>query len=184
MPKPRWFGAKPTAAPAIITNPDQAWKALSLVVDWIKHAETKAAATLASSGVTATILYNLVKEEKKFSCISLVCASACTLFTALAALCAGLALRPRLRSEEEPTSPLYYHHIARKYERRSGSDLYIEQLKALTADADLLVSEIASQIWANAHVARDKYRWGNYGLTSLLLALPTLAATAVAIHFT
>ncbi|MEU2617562.1 Pycsar system effector family protein [Streptomyces sp. NPDC007157] len=152
------------------------------MVDWIKHAESKAAATLASSGVVAAILYNLLKDEKKLNLPSLICTVACAFFAATAALCAGMALRPRLRSREEPKSALYYHHIARKHVRKQGSDTYVEQLKALTADSDLLVAEIAAQIWANAHVARDKYRWGNYGLTSLLLALPALTATAAALY--
>ncbi|WP_405766602.1 DUF5706 domain-containing protein [Streptomyces sp. NBC_00080] len=166
----------------MITNPDQAWKALSLVVDWIKHAETKAASTIAASGVVATILYNLIKDEKKLGCLDSACVITCAFFAAVAATCAGIALRPRLRSQEEPTSSLYYHHIARKHVRQLGSAPYVEQLKALTADSELLVAEIAAQIWANAHVARDKYRWGNYGLMSLLLALPALAATAVVLY--
>jgi len=33
-------------------DPDQAWKALNLVNDWIKHAETKLIAILAASGRT------------------------------------------------------------------------------------------------------------------------------------
>lgn len=38
---------KATPEPAIDPEPDHAWKALSLVNDWIKHAEGKAGITLA-----------------------------------------------------------------------------------------------------------------------------------------
>ncbi|MGW2614683.1 Pycsar system effector family protein [Streptomyces sp. NPDC001500] len=183
MPRIRKVRKQAATAPPLVTNPDQAWKALSLVVDWIRHAEAKAAATLASSGVVATILYNLVKEQSNPPFSVAFTAVACGSLVSVAATCAGIALRPRLRSKEEPTSTLYYHHIARKYTRGQGSGLYIESLKSLTADSDQLVAEIASQVWANAHVARDKYRWGNYGLMSLLLAIPSLVATVLALHF-
>ena len=45
-------------------DPDVAWRALSLVVDWIKHSEAKAGATLAATGVTAGVLYNITKDLK------------------------------------------------------------------------------------------------------------------------
>lgn len=40
-------------------DPDQAWKALSLVNDWVRHAETKVIATLAAAGVSGGLLYKL-----------------------------------------------------------------------------------------------------------------------------
>jgi hypothetical protein len=179
---PRARISQQTSTPPPTANPDQAWKALSLVVDWIKHADAKAAATLASSGVVATVLYNLVKGEKNPPHALIAFSTACGLFVSAAALCAGWALRPRLRSREAPTSPLYYHHIARRYTRSIGGAPYVDLLNSLAKNNDDLTREIAWQVWANAHVAREKYRWGNYGLLSLLFALPSLAATAITIY--
>ncbi|MFG2572306.1 Pycsar system effector family protein [Streptomyces sp. NPDC048481] len=44
-------------------QPEHAWKALSLVNDWVKHAETKSVATLAASGVAGGVAYNLLKDQ-------------------------------------------------------------------------------------------------------------------------
>ena len=48
-------------ADRIEPQPDQAWKALGLVNEWVRHAETKVAATLAATGVTAGALLNGVR---------------------------------------------------------------------------------------------------------------------------
>lgn len=164
-------------------QPDQAWKALGLVVDWIKHAEAKAGAMLAATGVSGGVLYNLVKSQGNPSLALNIAAGAAGTLLFLAGACAGLALRPRLRSREEPTSILYYHHIARKHARPDGSGAYAQAVLELTANGESLVNEVAAQIWANAHVATDKYRWINWGMAAFLLALPCLAATAVIITF-
>jgi hypothetical protein len=52
-----------------------------------------------------------------------------------------------------------------------------------TANGKDLVSEVAAQVWANAHVASDTYRWINRGMAAFLTALPFLAATSVIIAF-
>ena len=86
--------------PPIVTEngpePDQAWKALSLVNDWIKHADAKVGATLAVSGVVAIMLYNLVKSQHEpgfwLSIFTVLCAVA----VAAAGGSAALALMPRV----------------------------------------------------------------------------------------
>jgi len=40
-------------------DPEQAWKALSLVNEWVRHAEGKIIAALAAAGVSGGLLYNL-----------------------------------------------------------------------------------------------------------------------------
>ncbi|MBQ1096641.1 hypothetical protein KBY55_11190 [Streptomyces sp. b94] len=156
-------------------NPDHAWKALGLVVDWIKHAETKAGATLAATGVTGGVLYNLVKDVGTPSTWLIASASLCGLAVLAAGLCAGLVLWPRLKMREDPTSLLYFHHIARGH---SASDTYAMSLAALTKDMEALVTEIASQSWANSKVAHDKYMWGGRAIRLLLIALALLSVTA------
>ncbi len=50
--------AEPDATP---TPPDvdQAWKALSLVNDWVKHADAKRGVVLTAAGVSGGVLFNL-----------------------------------------------------------------------------------------------------------------------------
>jgi hypothetical protein len=169
------------AVEAVAGNPDQAWKMLSLVNDWIKHAETKAAGTIAASGISAGVLYNLLKDLTDPGKWIEVPAAICGVLVSIAGLAAAWALRPRLWSREEPTSNLYFDHIARRHGRREGGAAYGETVRALSAADAKLVGEIAGQIWANARVARAKYRWANIGLSAVLLALVALAATALAV---
>ncbi|MFE9055448.1 Pycsar system effector family protein [Streptomyces mutabilis] len=161
--------------PEQVPNADHAWKALGLVVDWIKHAETKAGVTLAATGVTGGVLYNLLREVSTPSAWLILCSVVCALGLVVAGLCAGLALWPRLRMKEEPTSLLYFHHIARGHAK---SDTYAASLISLTVDMNALVDEIARQGWANSKVAHEKYLWGGWAIRSLLLSLIALAVTA------
>jgi hypothetical protein len=156
-------------------NPDHAWKALGLVIDWIKHAETKAGATLAATGVAGGALYSLIKDANAPSNWLITSAILCALAVLGAGLCAGMVLWPRLKMKEDPTSLLYFHHIARAH---TASDTYATSLVALTKNMEALVTEIASQSWANSRVAHDKYRWGGRAIRLLLCALIILAVTA------
>lgn len=156
-------------------NPDHAWKALGLVVDWIKHAEAKAGATLAATGVTAGVLYNLIKDVHAPSDWLIASAVLCVLAVLGAGVCATMVLWPRLKMKEDPTSLLYFHHIARGH---AAGGTYATSLIALTRDMEALVTEIASQSWANSRVAHDKYMWGGWAMRLLLCALVILAVTA------
>jgi hypothetical protein len=80
---------------ASICEPDQAWKALSLVNDWIKHAETKSATILAGSGVTGGVLYNLVKDQAKPGWWLTILGGLCGVAVILAGASSLLALIPR-----------------------------------------------------------------------------------------
>ncbi|WP_336116253.1 Pycsar system effector family protein [Streptomyces sp. PTD9-10] len=156
-------------------NADHAWKALGLVIDWIKHAETKAGATLAAAGVTGGVLYNLVKGVAHPSTGLILSSMLCALSVVGAGLCASLVLWPRLKMKEEPTSLLYFHHIARGH---AAGDTYASSLIELTQNVEALVTEIARQGWANAKVAHNKYMWAGRAIRFLLTALAALSLTA------
>lgn len=121
-----------------LPNPDHAWKALGLVIDWIKHAETEAGATLAATAVTGGVLCNLAKDADTPSTWLIASAVLSTLTVLAGGLCAGLVLWPRLRMKEDPTSLLYFHHIARRH--RVG-DMCAMSLVAVTKDMEALVTE-------------------------------------------
>lgn len=149
-------------------NPDHAWKTLTLVIDWIKQAETKAAATLAAAGVVGGVLYNLIKDESDPSW-PLALASVLTgLGVIVAGICAGATFWPRLRHREEPGSPLFFHHIARKHAAPTD---YIAELSFLTGQAETLVKEIAEQVFWNSKVAHRKYQCASLAIKALLVGL-------------
>lgn len=163
---------------ALVADPAEIWRILGIVNDWIKHAETKAAGTLAASFVSAGVLYNLVKDLTDTSRLLDIVAVLCAVCIAGGAVSASWALRPRLRAKEEPTSGLYFHHIARRHPKPSKGARYLAELHGLTNDREALVVDISSQVWANAHVATDKFRAGNIALTLLLAGILLLGLTA------
>ena len=179
-----------------VPDPDQAWKALNLVNDWIRHAETKTGATLAAAGVTGGVFYNLVKDQHHPSCRLSVVAVLCCVAIVSAALCATLALVPRLSlkwpfgkggvaappdgetNTEDLSSLLFFAHIARDY-KPDDAPTYAQVLKTLSSDRHQLTEQIGRQVHQNAHVARRKYRWSTAAIYALSADLLLLAATAV-----
>lgn len=169
-----------TSNDQITPDPDQAWKALSLVNDWIRHAESKVGVVLALGSIAAGILYNMVKNQSDAGMILSVVAVICAVCIAGIAGCAAIALIPRKkpqRSAEEVTNPLFFGDIASKY---YGDGLSYEAvLHALTGNATELTKHIAHQIHANAIVAHAKFTWTNRAIYALFGALATLAVVAV-----
>ena len=158
---------------------EDAWRILDTVRDWTKHAETKAATTLAASGVLVGVLYSLVTGGGSDAPGFVVAAAVTAVCAVAAGLTAGLVLWPRQRIADPtlPTSLLFYDHIGRAY-ATSHAD-YRDRLHALLRDEEALVSAVAEQIWANALVARRKYRWVGRSVGLLLVALTALAVAAV-----
>jgi hypothetical protein len=156
-------------------NPEFAWKALLLVVDWIKQAEIKAGGSLAAAGVLGGLLYNLVKSQSQPGVWLAGLAVVATGLICLTAVFGALVFWPRLRHRDEPKSPLFFHHIARKH---SGPTSYVQELSLLTGRAEDLVAEIAEQVYWNSMVAHRKYTWASWAIRALLLALISMAVLA------
>jgi hypothetical protein len=162
-------------------DPDQSWRILGLVTEWIKHAEAKAAGTLAAASVSGGILYSLVENQASAGFFLSVSAVICCALIIAGGLSAAWALRPRLWSREAPKSSLYFNHIAKAHPKKAGSAAYLDALRLVTASHEALVAEIADQIWANAQVAKTKYAWASVGLAFILLAIVALGATTLAV---
>lgn len=164
-------------------DPDQAWKALSLVNDWVKHAEVKLGVVLATTGVSGGVLFNLVKNQEHAS-QALDAASVISGTSVLAAgVCAMIGLYPRVtlqrRTSDGGDNPLYFEDIARLHKDDAPS--YGVSLHMLIANPNDLVQHLGQQIHANATVAQRKYRWANRAIRALLLGLLALGAVATII---
>lgn len=165
-------------------DPDQAWKALSLVNDWIKHADTKVAATLAATAATAIALFNLANNEAKPNDVFIVAASGCGAILFWTVCCALAALTPRRRATKDATPKVYdnllfYNHIANAYP--SGKKAaYVDAFSRLTMDDAVLTKHIAEQVHANAAVADQKFGWVDKAIGSLALAVGFFALAAIA----
>jgi peptidoglycan/LPS O-acetylase OafA/YrhL len=173
------MSTSPDEAPDDVFNgdPDHAWKALGLVMDWIKHAETKAGATLAAAGVSGGVLYNLVKDQTSPGWWLSIAAVLCGVFVLAAGGCAALAFLPRLGGRaEEPNSLIYFKHIAHRHPTKPHT--YFDDLHRLTASAEQLVREVAEQVWANSQVANRKYTWASRAVVCLVIAVAALAWVA------
>ena len=208
--KRRWFGrqskhqSEPTESqpqsPERLPDPDQAWKALSLVNDWIRHAEAKATATLAAAGVTGGVLYNLVHSQTHLSLALDIVATINVVTIIASAGSAVMALVPRLTVRkakpvrantravsqaptsgapipEDPVNLLFFRDIARRY--RGDAPTYTQVLSTLTSDPTKLTEYIGHQVHANSDVAHRKYGWANRAAVNLAADLIMLGITAI-----
>jgi hypothetical protein len=168
----------------VLPQPEQAWKALSLVNDWVKHAEGKLGVVLTATAASGGILFNLVKGRgdsggMAFDVAAVVCATS----VFVAGMCAMIGLYPRVRLRrkiaDDGINPLFFHDVARAY--RGDAPSYAAVLHTLTANPDDLVRHLSQQIHANATVAQRKYRWANRAIRALLFDLLAIAALATII---
>jgi hypothetical protein len=188
--------------PERLPDPDQAWKALSLVNDWIRHAEAKATATLAAAGVTGGVLYNLIHAQTRPSLALDIIATINTVAIIASGGSAVMALVPRLTVRkskpgtaktrtasqtptsavpppEDPVNLLFFRDIARRY--RGDAPTYTQVLSTLTSDPAKLTEYIGQQVHANSDVAHRKYGWANRAAISLAGDLIMLGITAILI---
>lgn len=169
--------------PSVQPELEQAWKALSLATDWLRHAETKLGIILGFTGVSAGVLFNLVKEQVNGSCVFNSAAAVCCVAVVISAIFAMFGLLPvvrlgrKRREEETVINPLYFHDIAHAHAKASS---YAAVLGPLTTAPDTLVRHIGQQVHANASVASRKYRLASWAMWALFVDLLALgSATAI-----
>lgn len=175
-PAPRLDRAAPPAPEPPVT--DDAWRALTLQIDMVRHAETKAAAALASSGVLGGLLYTLVSQAKNPGTVFVVVATAAATAIVTAAAAAGVALRPRLFLRQAKSNLLFYGSIVRRFGH--DADAFGTDFAALLADRRAMLAAVSAQILGNANVATRKYRAVDVSILALLTSLALLAGTALA----
>lgn len=182
LAEPQQATLPPQPPSPVDANPDHAWKALSLVNEWIRHADAKAAVTLAFTGVLATMLFNLVKDfESRTVGSDLVVVTACALLVITGGLCAW-TLTPRVRDKGTSSlvvNRLFYASISKNF--RGDRHRYIDVLHTLTADPDELARDIAHQVHANAEIATTKSTWATWAIRSAVAAGAAVALLAILI---
>ena len=149
------------------------WKVLEHTNDWLRFADTKAAGALAGSGVLGGLAANALLDDSP----ELSCAARFFVVSGLVALLGATVLAlyvvvPRLKVGE-PTSLIYYEHVARKYKK--DPDTHHADLMKLLGDTNETGRQLANQIWANATVARQKYLYSSWSLLTLAIAVLLLA---------
>lgn len=164
----------PLEPPPVQLDPARPWEVLSLVNEWVRHAEAKAGAILAAGGVVAGVLYSLLDKQTKPPWTLTLPAAICGIMTLSTAVMSAVALRPRLWAREAPTSLLYFDHIARRFDSPGA---YGQALRGLVTSAEDELQQVAQQVWVNAVIARQKYQWAGRALVSLIGALAALGWT-------
>ncbi|MFF1831176.1 Pycsar system effector family protein [Paenarthrobacter sp. NPDC058040] len=170
---------------AVPPQPDHAWKALSIVNEWVRYADTKTGVTLAFIGVTSTVLFNLVKDEQQWTCRLVVAVVACVAALLLSVVFAYLALFPRVESrsgnsedpDEESVNLLFFGSVSKHYSKRQPT--YREVLSTLTSDPKKLTRQISSQIHENSHIATVKFKYVNRAIMAELVAVGVVIVVAV-----
>ncbi|APZ33945.1 hypothetical protein BOH66_06485 [Microbacterium aurum] len=171
-----------TLSEGTAANPDHAWKALSLVNEWIRHADAKAGVSLAFTGVLATMLFNLVRDFKsRTPAFDFVVILACALIVITGALCAW-TLTPRWKDTDrskDAINRLFYGSISKNF--KGDRPRYVDVLHTLTANPNELTRDLADQVHANAKIASSKMRWSKWAIRSAVTAGATVALLAILI---
>lgn len=156
---------------------EQAWKILSLVTEWLRHAEAKLGVILGFVGVSAGVLFNLVGKYEDGHWLFITAAAVSGVAALVAGLAALLGLLPivRLKREArkaEPTiNPLYFEDISSEI---SDGASYLTAFSELVVNSDDLVRHIGTQVFANARVASRKYRYAQIAMWGLCVDLVAL----------
>ncbi|WP_137145201.1 Pycsar system effector family protein [Mycolicibacterium sp. CR10] len=173
-------------ADAANPDPDQAWKALTLVNEWLRFAEAKAGAVIAAAGVSGGVVYNLVKSVDHppwpISAMTILC----VVFIVGAGVCAAMVFVPRRKNPGQPedfSNLLFYSHITKQY--ANDEPTYADVLGSLTSNRAELTRHIANQVHANSGVAHCKFNWATWGIFAIIGALSSLGILAALVgwHF-
>lgn len=139
---------------------DEAWQIFAQINDWIRFADAKAAALLATGGVLGGLLVSATPHTMSTTPAGIARIATFTLAVAAVAfsvLMSLLALQPRLGRRENATSLIYFDHIARRF--RDDAQGFVEALiGGRTAATHEYDRDLGHQIWANSRVARRKFR--------------------------
>lgn len=168
-------------------DPDHAWKALSLVNEWIRHSDAKAGVTLAFVGAMGTLTFNLTKDLQNWSCPVVVAATIACIFLLLAVGLCAWTLTPRVKDKEvdqttDNKSLLFFASITSHY--KGGRRQYSTDLSKLSADPAALTEQLADQVHANALIATVKNRSAKWAIRAAVAAGLAVATLALTINIT
>jgi len=130
------------------------WRTYETVNEWIRLADAKATAVLGAEGVLAGVLFTDLLNQGTFAWYEWVLLGLFATSASVSIWCCLKCLSPTL-AVGEPTSLVYFAHIAQRYQRPGD---YATEAHKAWADGDTACSEIGNQIWANSRVAWGKYR--------------------------
>jgi len=134
--------------PSVAPPSESLWRGLQSLNEWIKFADAKAGAVLASDGVLIAVATQWSDEPGPLLLAALGLA-------VLSGLLAIWAVVPRL-SLVKPSSPFYFDHIVRECRT---SEAYREWILPIAHDPAALETSLADHIWAMSRVAKVKYKW-------------------------
>ena len=134
---------------------DTQWLIYDAINEWIRFADAKAGALLATNGVVAVAALGAIKENA-----ALFADHRLLWWTSLLGVF-GLGvsaffcldcIRPRTRAGG-PKSLIYFDHIA----GHEDADAYASEARALS-NHERAFAEVSRQVWINARVAQTKHR--------------------------
>jgi len=159
------------------SSAEHAWRTLEVTRASVDRADAKAGAVIAASGITSATLFSLVGTHRSGGWWVIAVLAACAASALAAAFCAAMALRPRRHRKSEPTSLLYFDHVARM--PGFSAEDYVRRARGLFSDLALLCDQIAAEVWAVARISAVKYAWVDRALFFLMINLLTLGTSSI-----
>jgi Family of unknown function (DUF5706) len=151
---------------------DNLWKVHDTVNDWIKYADTKAAAILAANGIMAGVASSNLVSVRGFvekHPIALVALIPGAIAGGLSVFFCLRCLKPVL-SFGQPTSLIFFAHIAQTHDTHHR---YAATIRQRFADEQAMIEEVSHQVLANSNVACKKFvavGWATWCFIATLMA--------------
>jgi hypothetical protein len=145
---------------------DSLWKTYEHVSEWIRFADTKASAIIGINAILIGFTVSNLAALKTALCGNTVLTTIAVFAAALSLASVYFSLRclnPTL-NVGEPTSSIYFAHIALRY---NSAEQYSQHIQEYLNDQAKFNSHIASEIWANSMIAWKKYMSVTWRPTSM-----------------
>ncbi len=148
---------------------DQRWKTFSLVNEWVRFSDTKAATLLAIQGVLLGIFSqsDWTKYPDKLGCFPVVIGVVAILLTLISMFFAFNSLNPKLKLMGG-NSPLFFGSIASGFK---NSHEYQQHFDKTMHSEEAIAKELSGQIFVNSQIAMRKFTDVTYSLRWFMVAM-------------
>ncbi|MEW1735866.1 Pycsar system effector family protein [Nocardia beijingensis] len=167
----RWRRSAQQLDESVPHSSDEVWRILAQGHDWIKFADTKAAADLTASGVLGGLALKSLPPWDRMGDAPLhywLMLLSC-IFAGASALIALFVLTPRVKNNHG-SSLIFFRDIALTHRTADSYRQKVEEVAA--ANGGSLVNDAYEQIWSVAMVAKMKFQrvgWAMYCLGAALI---------------
>lgn len=164
--------------PPPLSLTDGLWRNLEHVSEWVRFADTKAAAVLTLDGILATVLVTAFASHSGYAVVVYVALTGAACFLSASAAMCMACLLPRLKIGQAD-NVIYFAGIS----SYASPAEYFDELRRVALEGRV-DSELARETWSRSRAAAIKYKYVRWALVALSAALAASGLLGVLIVVT